>query len=243
MEIGHGRPCDERAFLHKKIFGGISKLAGIASGLGIPGVSTAAGLVSGVTGRLAGRRAMPTVQIPTVTQIPAVPQTFAPRLPVASTIPGGNKIVSLVEFAPRGFRPGGGDSGPCQAPLIRGPQGLCIAPTSPLGASRLGGDAITGRFGAGVIPGSRIVDVATCPSGMALGKDGLCYDHLANRDRLYPRGRRPLLTGGEMKAISKAAGAARKLERAKKNLERIGLMKKGTSRRRLPPHQHTVKVS
>jgi hypothetical protein len=80
---------------------------------------------------------------------------------------------------------------------------------------------------------------------MVLGNDGLCYNKrdIRNSDRMWPKGRAPLLTGGEMSAISKAARAAGKLERTTKRLQKIGLMKKPTRRapaRRdlLPGHSH-----
>jgi len=132
----------------------------------------------------------------------------------------------------------GGSAGPCPPPTVWDPNGgFCVAPTSPLGADRLGGGAIMGRFGAAVIPGSRISDIAVCPSGMALGKDGLCYDHLPNRDRKYPKPRRPLLTGGEMRAISVASRAATKVKSNNKRLLKLGLLPK-PARRSAPARHH-----
>ena len=128
------------------------------------------------------------------------------------------------------------DQGPCLPPLIRGPSGLCIAPTSPLGASRLVGEATMGRYGAALIPGSQIVDRATCLRGMQLGNDGLCYNkgQITNKQRMWPAGRKPLLTGGQMNAISIAARAAKRLEVTTKRLQRMGMMKKPASRRATP---------
>ena len=216
---------DERGFLHKKIFGGISRLAGVASGLGIPG----AGIVSGITGRFAGgaprRPPSPVIQ--------TFPSTFGP-VPSATTIPG----IPLSSRAPRRF--GSGRSGllpvgglpDCPPPLRRNDQGLCVSTRSPFGAQEFGGDVIAGQYGAGYIAGSRIVDVAKCPRGTVLGKDGVCYANLANKNRLYPRGRRPLLTGGDMRAISRARTAGNRLANAKSDLLAIGMLKAAGPRKR-----------
>jgi len=92
------------------------------------------------------------------------------------------------------------------------------APTTP----------IMGRYGAGLIPGSKIIDRAVCLRGMQLGDDGICYNksQITNKERMWPAGRRPLLTGGEMRSISIAARAAGRLARTSKRLQKIGLLKK-----------------
>jgi len=102
-----------------------------------------------------------------------------------------------------------------------------------------GGAAVLGRFGAALVPGSRVTDTDVCLPGMVLGKmeqDGgfLCYNRrdIANKDRKYPRGRRPLMTGGDLNAISRAARVARKMETQKKRLEKLGLLKKPAPRRK-----------
>ena len=124
----------------------------------------------------------------------------------------------------------------CDPPLVRGPSGLCIAPTSPLGASRLVGEAVMGQYGAALVPGSQIVDRATCLRGMQLGNDGLCYNksQISNKQRMWPAGRKPLLSGGDMRAISTAARAGRRMELATKRLQKMGMMRKPVSRRGAP---------
>lgn len=193
-----GRPNDERQFLHKKLFGGISKIAGI---LPIPG----AGIISTVAGALSG--GAPRTTIPT---------TFPPRKQFSAVVPGRQA------------------GGPCLPGTVPDPQGrgFCVAPTSPFGSRTLGGGAVEGRYGPAAVPGSRITDVATCDRGMVLGKDGLCYANLANRNRLYPRGRRALLTGGDMRAISRARRAGNRLANAKSDLVAIGMLKSASPRRR-----------
>lgn len=96
------------------------------------------------------------------------------------------------------------------------------------------GDAVMGQYGAGLVPGNRPIDRAVCVRGMVLGNDGICYNRsqIKNADRMWPKGRRPLLTGGDMRAISTAARAGRRLEGATKRLQKIGLMKKPAPRRK-----------
>jgi len=117
------------------------------------------------------------------------------------------------------------------------PLGLFGGPAAPSAAvaaapAGVAAQAVMGRFGAAYVPGSRIIDRAICLPGDVVAVDGLCYPRskLRNADRAWPRGRRPLLTGGEMRAISTAARAGRRLELASKRLQKIGLMKKPPSR-------------
>jgi len=163
-----------------------------------------ASVISGLARKFAGGGAPP---------VPTFPQTFPSSVPISSVIPGG---------------PGG----PCSPGTVMSPSGFCVAPTSSFGVSQLSGNAILGRFGPAMVPGSVLRDIATCDRGMVLGKDGLCYDHLPNRDRLYPRGRRPLLTGGDMKAISRARRAGNRLATVKSDLVAIGMLKPAGTRKR-----------
>lgn len=117
------------------------------------------------------------------------------------------------------------------------------------GAGGPSGATVMGQFGAALVPGSRIIDRADCTfggtvRGMVVGSDGLCYNksQISNKERMWPVGRRPLLTGGDMAAISKAARAAGRLERTTKRLQKIGLMKrpaKGPSRRQIAAEVRT----
>jgi len=109
----------------------------------------------------------------------------------------------------------GGQEGPDDVPLQ-------------IGAGLPGGDVVMGRYGAAEVPGQMIVNRAVCRPGMVVADDGLCYNRsqIRNNQRQWPRGRRPLLTGGDMRAISTAARAGARLERTTKRLQKIGLMKK-----------------
>lgn len=108
------------------------------------------------------------------------------------------------------------------------------------------GEAVMGRYGAGYVPGSKLIDRAVCLKGDVVGDDGVCYPKrsISNKDRQWPQGRRPLLTGGEMRAISVASRAAGKFERTQKRLQKMGMIRKPAPRARipaaLPPHQHQI---
>jgi len=133
----------------------------------------------------------------------------------------------------------------CQPPLIRNPKtGNCIAPTSPRGAELFAQQAIAGQYGAGFIPGTKLVDVATCGRKQVLGSDGICYNkgQISNSQRMWPKGRKPLLTGGDMNAITTANRAARRVEATTKRLQSMGMMKKPAPRRAVP-RGHTAKLS
>ncbi len=106
------------------------------------------------------------------------------------------------------------------------------------------GEAKMGRFGAGLEPAIRDVMTRICPRGAVLAVDGLCYNRrdIRNSERAWPRGRRPLLTGGEMRCISVASSAAKKLQRKQKQLEQLGLLKRPSRARRALPAGHVAKV-
>jgi len=106
---------------------------------------------------------------------------------------------------------------------------------SPGEASERVGEAVMGRYGAGIAPGNRVINRAVCLRGMQLGNDGVCYNksQITNKERMWPAGRKPLLTGGDMRCISTAARAAGRLERTTKRLQKIGIMKKAAPRRKM----------
>jgi len=136
-----------------------------------------------------------------------------------------------------------GQSGPCQFPLVRDVDGQCRSPGSPADVSVGGGIALMGRFGAGLAPMREDVMTMRCLPGMVLGKmeaDGshLCYNKkdLTNKERLWPRGPRPLGTPGEMAALRKTTSFGKRMETTVKRMQKIGVMKKptkGVSRRQI----------
>jgi len=103
-----------------------------------------------------------------------------------------------------------------------------------------------GQYGAALEPGVMMIERSVCPTGTQLAKDGLCYNKgsITNSQRMWPRGRRPLLTGGDMRAIGIAAGAGRKLDRTTKRLRALGMMKALPKGRGAPrAHAHAKPIA
>jgi len=231
------KPGDERGFIHKKILGGISSLAGVASSVGIPG----AGFVSGVSRALAGSRGGARFASPRGFRTGrTVPRTETARVSVFSR--AEKELGKFLKFGgPAGFGGGGGlnvaGSGDgCRIPLQRrdprtGECKFFLGGESGRDRDVVGvgdfGEATMGRFGAGMVPGVMEISRSVCLRGMQLAVDGLCYNkgQITNKQRMWPRGRRPLLTGGDMRAIGIAARAGSKLERTTTRLRGLGLMK------------------
>jgi len=127
----------------------------------------------------------------------------------------------------------------CQPPLVD-VNGVCVSPGSPGSIDVGSGEAVMGQFGAAMIPMSETRFVRECLPGMVLGKDGLCYNRrdIGNKERMYPRGTRPLGTPGEMAALRKAASFGRRMETTVKRMQKIGVLKKPAARRIAPaPHR------
>jgi hypothetical protein len=68
----------------------------------------------------------------------------------------------------------------------------------------------------------------TCTRGSVLGLDGWCHPKgtIRNRDRMWPKPRRPLLSGGELNAINIASKAGTRVEKKVKQLQKMGMMPK-----------------
>lgn len=246
------RPGDQRGFIHKKILGGISGLVGLT---GLPG----SGLVSRIAGSLAGggrggvARGFRTGR--------TVPRTETARVSVFSRAEKElGKKLKFPEVTGLGFGGGGGlnvegDGGGCVLPFRFDPRtqqckiflGRESGRDRPRDSSGFitgpAGEAVMGRFGAGMVPQEMQISRAVCLRGMQLGVDGLCYNkgQITNKQRMWPRGRRPLLTGGDMRAIGIAARAGSKLERTTTRLRSLGLMKALPKARRT--HAHARKAT
>jgi len=237
--IFSGAPHELRNFVHKRLFRGVKSF--VTSGFS-PTAAAAGFLSSGDPVQrvsLPVRRPPPRTTTARPSRVSAEEKEegrqlkFPPGEPIFRAFQPRRQIQAIV--APpsqRGRCPG--------AFSVRGPDGTCIDLTAlPPGGrpaiTRQGppGDAVMGRFGAALEPGSRIIDRAVCLPGMVVAKDGLCYNKrsLRNSDRMWPRGRRPLLTGGDMRAISIAARAANRLTRTAVRLHEIGLIKKPIARK------------
>lgn len=114
------------------------------------------------------------------------------------------------------------DAWPGGDPMITGQVDQTVPASQP--ASDGYGAAVKGQYGVGLIPRVEVRPMRMCPRGMVLGKDGVCYDRgrLRKSDREWNPGMKPLLTGGDRAAISKAAAVARKLHGAQKSLKKAG---------------------
>lgn len=99
-----------------------------------------------------------------------------------------------------------------------------------------------GMHGAGIEPGIMTIDRAVCGRKMVLGNDGLCYAKgLANNKRMWPKGRKPLITGGELNAATIAARVGKRLDRTATKLRAQGLMKPLPRPRKAAAHHHHPK--
>jgi len=229
-----GRPNDQRGFLHKSRLG---KFVGRLVKRAVPAIGIAETVIS--TGRALTRKSRGTV-----------PRTQTARVtPFSEAEKNLGRSLKFPESTGVAAR----TTGQGLAREVRAPQAITVGGPCPPGmrpdfksgqceaaAGQAVGEAIMGRYGAGLIPGEIIIERAVCLKGMQLGDDGVCYNksQISNKQRMWPAGRRPLLTGGDMRAISTAARAGRRLEGATKRLQRLGMMKKPASRRALPPPVH-----
>ena len=144
---------------------------------------------------------------------------------IFGTLFGGSEPAGPQQQIPGSFAPQGTS---CDFPAVS-IRGRCVDPTAALPGGRpfvgpKGGDGYTpffGRYGVAVAPEMEMRTVSKCPPGWVLGDDGQCYDHLARGQRMWNPGAKPLLTGGEMSAINKAARAAKRLGSTQKKLKAV----------------------
>ena len=236
-----GRPGDERGFVHRTIG---RALGGIARSV-IGSVPIVGGIAGSIFDQTIGR-ALGSTSVPQAASCPpgfiATPTGCVPRASPALRFTGPLAVTRRDPRITAGSVAGRPFSGAFPQPteqqaLIRQQQGLAIDPAA--------GVAVMGRFGAGFEPEVIMTDTRRCGRGAVLGIDGLCYNRrdLRNSDRFWPRGRRPLLTGGEMRAISTASSAAKKLQRKEKQLQELGLLKRPARGRRAAPAGHRVQLT
>jgi hypothetical protein len=170
-----------------------------------------------------------------------------------ATQPGGGWVQAGVGFLGGLFNQGGGSETPSGSPTVPGfvagggtcPDGTisilgrCLnKPGGQLTGGGMfigGGEAVLGLYGAAMAPAVQTRAHRTCIPGMVLGKDGLCYNksQLRKSERAHVPPRKPLMTGGDLNAISRAARVARSVERQTKRLQSLGMIKKPTTRRPL----------
>lgn len=247
------RPDDARGFLHKRILGAVGGLITSGSPLGA------------LSGFARGGRTVSTARPRPQTGIPA------PRPPARAVVPRTETarpsfISEAGKLLGRALKFGGEAPAPTRLALtIPGvpeiPGVGCILPfrldpvtntckiflgdrPGPNGDVAVG-EAVMGRYGAGMTAGIRVIDRAVCLRGMQLGNDGVCYNKgaIKNSERMWPAGRKPLLTGGDMNAISIAARAGRKLDATTQRLQRLGLMNVRRTRKKPAAHRHARKAT
>jgi len=246
---------DVRGFVHKRIGRGI--VGGVTGFIrGGPGGAVGGavgGFVGGGTGAISAAVCPPGFD-PTAAggcqPRAARVEGGAFRRFTRTTVPGRVDVIEP-RGAPSPVTPVPGVRGVVQRFFPGGASGFEVQPTGIMPSPAMGapglapGLATLGRFGAAVEPTFRSSTIRDCPRGMVLAVDSLCYSRrdVRNSERFWPRGRRPLLTGGEMRAISTAASAARKLQRKQKDLQELGLLPKPTARRKkgaVPGHKATL---
>jgi len=232
-----GSSGDVRSFIHKSFIG---KFVGGAVSSVIGSVPLVGGVASGLFDTFRGAGAS---TVPQRTGCPTgfiqTPTGCVPRFTATSSQP--------IPFRPQGATPTGFFTGARNGQFVP-PTTTQATFRESLGraADPAAGVAVMGRFGAGFEPSVFMTDTRRCGRGAVLAVDGLCYNKrdIRNNERFWPRGRRPLLTGGEMRAISTASSAAKKLQRKQKQLESLGLLKKAAPRsRRALPAGHRAELT
>lgn len=239
------RPGDVRGFIHRSFIG--RAVGGVVSSV-VGSVPIVGGLASGIFDRIRGEGGG-AAAVPQVTQCPpgfflsgsgCVP-TAGPTFTQQPVTSGLRRAIGA-RGRPAPFA-GARTSGAFVQPT---PVQQQFRESLDLAADPAAGVPVMGRFGAGFEPTVFMSDTRRCGRGAVLGVDGICYNKrdLRNNERFWPRGRRPLLTGGEMRAISTASSAAKKLQRKQKQLEGLGLLKRPAprARRALPPG-HTASLT
>jgi len=222
-------------FVHRRIFGGIR---GALTG-GITGA--AAGFISpGGGGGSEGQSGSAVV--------PSAVGDSTPGLTLAD--PGRSRLERCPPGSVRDTFGRCGRSGRAEvtsAPIQVGPLGIDPFAILPGGDPFITIDRTTDRVPMiGLTATSPLRDqqvVRRCPGkGRVLGADALCYDRKSIRadQRMWPPGRKPLLTGGDLNAISRAARAAGRMKTQQKRLQKLGLLPKPKTQRRLTsgPTEH-----
>jgi len=254
MDVMNAPPNDVRFFVHKRLF----KAAKGFVTSGFNPLSAVSGFLAPTAPRESAQRAaqrarfglarphvQPVVRSRSIARQPTARTVFARPGPVSVAQKQVGRQVKMASIPAPGVRSFlGGDD--CLIPFQKKDPvtGECsfFVGTQPGRDDTPIGDTVMGQFGAGEVPGNHVINRAVCRRGMVLGADGVCYNksQISNKERAWPRGRRPLLTGGDMRAISTAARAGRRLEGATKRLQKIGLMKKPASRRSIAARHHAT---
>jgi len=212
------KPNDQRNFVHKRIIGAVK--GGLTGGVG----GAARGFITSGGGRSRRGGGQPLGNT-RFTGGPRPCKANERRFADGHCHGAGSGLIQHTrEAIAMGALPGGrGFTGPTS----NEPRGTALV--------TMGGPAN------GTPPMVEMLERRDCGPGMVLSRhDGLCYDRkaIANKDRAWPRGRRPLGTPGELAALSKAAAFGRRMETTVKRMQKIGVLKKPSRQRRFsPPHR------
>jgi len=124
-------------------------------------------------------------------------------------------------------------NGRCRETGIRGAVHRAV-PGGSTGYAENGRGSLVGGGMGGWAPVEKPTSRADCGRGAVLGYDGACYDkrNIRNSDRMWPRARRPLLTGGDLNCIAKASRAASRMKTQTKRLQKLGMLPKASRGRR-----------
>jgi len=246
---------DQSGFIHRSGIGRF--VGGVASSL-IGSVPLVGGIASSIFDRVRGEGVVPGTQAGCPPGFFASPSGCVPRAAVdprlAGPVTSGGGFVGTARRRASRARDfivqqsvAGRLNGP--GPSVVGPPlelfpGVSAVSMNGVPRPEIPTLAVTGQFGAGFEASIISREMRLCPPKTVLGVDGVCYNRrdLRNDERAWPRGRRPLLTGGEVRAISTASAAAKKLQRKQKQLQELGLLPKPQRARRalLPGHRATL---
>ena len=227
FDLRGGTPNGQRGFVHKKLFGAVKGGLGAVLSGGNPLTGAARGFISG--GRTASR-------------LPAVIPSRGAQIIPGGRSSFGSRLTNILAPSFRAPTPACNPgferdpaTGRCKRSGIVGVAERFI----PGGATGFQDGATAPGFvgsGGGNAPEERQTSVAVCLKGQVLGRDGLCYGKrsIKNADRMWPRGRRPLLTSGDLNAIATASRAATRVQTQTKRLQKLGMLKSPTRRRAAP---------
>jgi hypothetical protein len=147
-------------------------------------------------------------------------------IPISISTGGGQDVIPTTATSPSG-------TPVCLPPWFRNPiSGACELGVAPGGVGPLGQDPRPPHGGlhaltvphTDTVPERREISVRRCQKGSVLGKDGWCHPKgtIANKQREWPKPRRPLGTSGELAAVSKASRFGKRLKLQEKRLKRLG---------------------
>lgn len=237
------RPNDERHFLHKRIIGiAESFLPGggiprqIIEAIGGGGSGGGGGAFDPITftgNGGGGGGQMSLVGAPTSTIITFIKNNFS-RLSHAALAAITGLTPDQVQAT---YVQATGGNGCADPQLRRDAAGNCVFPGSPAGGV---GEYLKGDYGPAREPFFETRNIRSCNAGQVLGKDKLCYNKgaISNKERLYPVGTRPLLTGGQMRAIGIASAAESKVRTTAVRLGIVGRAPRKSS----TPSGHKAKL-